>query len=111
VEAIVDHVLAGHPELRKEYGKKVFDLQPRLDWHKGHAVMWVLRALQLDGPDVLPLYIGDDLTDENAFKALGWRGTGIVVAESSRPTAASYVLKNPHEVHLFLRRLIAWLGR
>jgi trehalose-phosphatase len=111
VGAIVDDVLARHPELRKGYGKKVFDLQPRLDWHKGHAVLWVLRALRLDEPDVLPLYIGDDLTDEHAFRALVERGIGIVVAESSRPTAASYVLKNPHEVRLFLRRLIAWLER
>jgi trehalose 6-phosphate phosphatase len=111
VEAIVDDVLARHPELRKGYGKKVFDLQPCLDWHKGHAMMWVLRALRLDGRDVLPLYIGDDLTDENAFRTLVERGIGIVVAESSRPTAASYVLKNPDEVRLFLRRLIAWLKR
>jgi alpha,alpha-trehalase len=111
VEAIVDDVLAGYSMLHKGYGKKVFDLQPRLDWHKGHAVMWVLRALRLDGSDVLPLYIGDDLTDENAFRVLVERGISIVVAESSRPTAASYVLKNPHEVLLFLRRLIAWLDR
>jgi trehalose 6-phosphate phosphatase len=111
VEAIVDDVLAGHPELRKGYGKKVFELQPRLDWHKGHAVRWVLRALGLDGPDVLPLYIGDDLTDENAFEAVAERGLGIVVAAASRSTSASYVLKNPDEVHLFLRRLLAWLGR
>jgi trehalose-phosphatase len=111
VETIVDDVLAHHPELRKEYGKKVFDLQPRVDWHKGRAVIWVLRALGLDRSDVLPLYVGDDLTDENAFKALVGRGIGIVVAESSRPTAASYVLKNPHEVCLFLRRLIVWLER
>jgi trehalose 6-phosphate phosphatase len=111
VEAIVDDVLAGHPELRKGYGKKVFELQPGLDWHKGHAVRWVLHALGLDGPDVLPLYIGDDRTDENAFKALRERGIGIVVAESSRPTWASYLLKNPGEVHLFLRQLLAWLGR
>jgi trehalose 6-phosphate phosphatase len=111
VEAIVDEILARYPRLRKGYGKKVFDLQPRLDWDKGHAVMWVLRALRLDGPDVLPLYIGDDLTDENALSVLVERGIGIVVAESSRPTAASYVLKNPHEVHLFLRQLISWLER
>jgi len=111
VEAIVDDVLARHPELRKGYGKEVFNLQPGVDWQKGHAVIWVLRALGLDRPDVLPLYIGHDLPHENAFRALVARGIGIAVAESSRPTAASYVLRNPHEVRLFLRRLIVWLER
>jgi trehalose-phosphatase len=111
VEAMVDDVLARHPDLRKGYGKKVFELQPRLDWHKGKAVLWLLRVLELDGPEVLPLYIGDDLTDEDAFRALGDRGLSIIVEEGSRPTAASYVLKHPEEVRSFLRHLIAWLTR
>jgi alpha,alpha-trehalase len=111
VEAIVDDVLARHPDLRQGYGKKVFELQPRLDWHKGKAVLWLLQALELDGPEVLPLYIGDDLTDEDAFRTLADRGVGIVVEEGSRPTAASYVLKHPEEVRAFLRYLISWLKR
>jgi phosphoglycolate phosphatase-like HAD superfamily hydrolase len=109
VEAIVNDVLARNPGLRKGHGKKVFELQPRLDWHKGKAVLWLLQALELDGPEVLPLYIGDDLTDEEAFRRLADRGIGIIVEEGSRPTAASYVLKHPGEVHAFLRQLISWL--
>jgi trehalose 6-phosphate phosphatase len=111
VEAIVNDVLARHPGLRQGYGKKVFELQPRLDWHKGKAVLWLLQALELDGPEVLPLYIGDDLTDEDAFRTLADRGVGIVVEEGSRPTAASYVLKHPQEVRSFLRHLISWFKR
>jgi trehalose 6-phosphate phosphatase len=104
-------VLARHPNLRQGYGKKVFELQPRLDWHKGKAVLWLLQALELDGPEVLPLYIGDDLTDEDAFRTLADRGVGIVVEDGSRPTAASYVLKHPEEVRSFLRHLISWFKR
>jgi trehalose 6-phosphate phosphatase len=111
VEAIVDDVLTHYPDLRKGRGKKVFDLQPRINWHKGKAVLWLLQALQLDGTNVLPIYIGDDLTDEDAFKALAQRGIGIVVEDSARPTAASYVLKNPIEVQVFLRQLTSWLER
>jgi len=111
VEASVDDALARHPDLRKGYGKQVFELQPRLDWHKGTAVLWLLHALALDGPDVLALYIGDDLTDEDAFRTVADRGIGIVVAAGARPTAASYVLKHPEEVHAFLRHLISWLKR
>jgi len=54
---------------------------------------------------VLPLYIGDDLTDEDAFRALEQRGVGIVVGEQSRSTAARYALKGPAEVERFLREL------
>jgi len=109
VEALVDHILVRYPDLRKSYGKKVFELQPRLDWHKGKAVLWFLQALQLDEAEGLPLYIGDDLTDEDAFRTIADRGFGIVVETGTRPTAANYALKHPEEVHSFLRHLISWL--
>ncbi len=105
VEPIVEAVARQHPNLRKGYGKKVFELQPRIDWHKGRAVMWLLEALSLDTPDVLPIYLGDDLTDEDAFEALRERGVGIVVRDEPRPTAATYALESPDEVGAFLARL------
>ena len=37
IESVVDAVLAAQPQLRKGWGKKVFELQPRIDWHKGKA--------------------------------------------------------------------------
>ncbi len=111
VEATVDDVLRRYPDLRKGYGKKVFELQPRLDWHKGKAVLWLLQTLNLDESAVLPIFIGDDLTDEDAFRTLTDRGIGIVVEAGTRPTAADYVLKHPEEVQSFLRHLISWLQR
>jgi alpha,alpha-trehalase len=111
VEAIVDDVVVRHPDLRKGYGKKVFELQPRLDWHKGKAMLWLLQALKLDEFEALPLYIGDDLTDEDAFRMLTERGLGIVVEAGARLTAATYVLKHPGEVQAFLRHIISWLQR
>lgn len=107
VERAVDAVAARHRELRKGYGKKVFELLPDVDWHKGRAVLWLLEALGLDSTDVLPLYVGDDLTDEDAFDVLRERGVGIVVREEPRPTAARYALENPTEVESFLTRLAA----
>jgi len=106
VEAIVDEVAAGHPELRKSYGKKIFEIQPQMDWHKGKALLSLLRTLKLDRQDVLPIYIGDDVTDEDAFRALKGRGIGIVVWDKPYETAAAYSLKNPDEVREFLLRLI-----
>jgi trehalose-phosphatase len=102
VSNIVNRIHADYPELRQSEGKKVLELQPRIDWNKGKALLWLLHKLDLDRPDVVPLYIGDDVTDEDAFKALPDRGIGIVVQEKPRPTAAQYRLKNTDEVYRFL---------
>jgi alpha,alpha-trehalase len=111
VEKVVDEVAAGHSELRKAYGKKIFELQPRMDWHKGKALLSLLRTLKLDGADVLPFYLGDDVTDEDAFRALKGRGIGIVVRDQPYETAAAYSLKNPGEVREFLLKLISFCRR
>lgn len=111
VETVVDEVAARHPELRKSYGKKIYELQPNMDWHKGKALFSLLRTLKLDGEDVLPFYIGDDVTDEDAFRALKGRGIGIVVWDPPYETAAEYSLKNPDEVREFLLRLIPFWRR
>ena len=79
-----------------------------MDWDKGKAVLYLLEALGLDGDDVVPLYLGDDVTDEDAFEALATRGIGIFVGDADDPelagrsTAADYVLASPQEVERFL---------
>ena len=107
VERAVDAVLAEQPRLRKGHGKKVFQVQPRLAWDKGRAVTWLLGRLGLDGDDVVPLYIGDDLTDEDAFRALSGRGIGVVLRDGERTTAADYALDDPDDVRRFLEALRA----
>jgi trehalose 6-phosphate phosphatase len=106
VEEVVDKVAAAHPELRKAYGKKIFELQPDIDWHKGKALLTLLSELKMDSDDVLPFYIGDDVTDEDAFKALRGLGIGIVVRNTDYETAAVYSLKSPDEVLEFLLKMI-----
>jgi trehalose-phosphatase len=105
VERSVDAAVAAVPGLRKAHGKKLFEVRPDLDWDKGRAVLWLLDALGLGRPDVLPFYLGDDLTDEDAFLALGDRGVGILVSEETRATAAAYQLCDPEEVRRFLERV------
>ena len=106
LEEAVKVVLAHQPELRKMDGKKVYDLQPRIDWDKGKAVLWFLQALDLHKTAVLPLYLGDDITDEDAFRALRDFGIGIVIGDDARRTIACYALKTPDEVQDFLQSLI-----
>jgi trehalose 6-phosphate phosphatase len=59
---------------------------------------------------VLPIYIGDDRTDEDAFKVLREdnRGYGILVSSVPKETNAFYSLKNPEEVMKFLNSLVTW---
>jgi trehalose-phosphatase len=111
VEQAVGEVATRHPELRRIDGKKVYELLPDIDWDKGKAVLWLLEVLGLERGNVSPTYIGDDSTDEDAFRALELRGIGILVSEESRPTAARYSLKNPAEVERFLRKLVACVGQ
>jgi trehalose-phosphatase len=105
LERAVSEVAARHRELRSMEGKKVYELLPCTDWDKGKAVLWLLERLGLERAGVRPIYIGDDRTDEDAFRALQQRGVGIVVSEEARATAANYSLKDPTEVERFLREL------
>ncbi len=106
VKTAVDGVLADHPRLRAVSGKKVYEILPRLDWDKGKAVLWMLKALGLDGPDVVPIYVGDDITDEDAFNALEGRGICVYVSDGvdggAPPAGADYCVKDPDEVGLLL---------
>jgi trehalose-phosphatase len=105
VALAVDAVAARHRELHKLNGKKVYELLPDIDWDKGKAVLWLLETLELEHGNALPIYIGDDRTDEDAFRALEKRGVGILVSEQPQATAANYRLQDPDEVERFLREI------
>jgi trehalose 6-phosphate phosphatase len=109
LERDISEIAARHRELRRIDGKKVYELLPNIDWDKGKAVLWLLGTLGLERAKVRPIYIGDDRTDEDAFRALEPYGVRILVSEQPRPTAASYSLKDPTEVERFLRELVATL--
>ncbi len=106
LEDAVDTVVEAHENLRKGRGKKVFEIQPRADWDKGRAVAWLLENTPLGEGDPVPLFLGDDLTDEDAFGALGPQGLSLVVRGSGRITLADYALADTEDV----RRFVAWLA-
>jgi trehalose-phosphatase len=106
VEKAVDGVIENFPSLRKAGGKKIFECRPNIDWHKGKALILILEKSELERSKILPMYIGDDLTDEDAFEVLAQDGVGIVVRDESRPTRARYALNNPAEVEQFLNFLV-----
>ena len=105
-EKEVDDVLSQYPMLRKTSGKKVFEIRPKINWHKGKAVDWILSIFEKEEKNILPVYLGDDTTDEDAFRALKDEGFGILVATASRPTEAEYMIKDPDEVRKVLEIFI-----
>lgn len=109
VGEIVDTILAENPDrLSVVPGKMVYELKPAVDWNKGRAVLHLIEVLGLDGDDVAPMYLGDDITDEDAFRALDGRGVGILVGSPTDPemagrrTDAHYGLASVEEVQRFL---------
>ncbi|MDF2710211.1 MAG: otsB [Nonomuraea muscovyensis] len=112
VADVVRSLQAEHPDdLKILPGKMVYEIQPNVDWNKGRAVLYLLDVLKLDPDRFVPLYLGDDLTDEDAFRALRGRGIGIIVGRpddaevADRPTAAEFSLASPEEVERFLATL------
>ncbi len=110
VHAAVAEVVAQSKGLRDVPGKMVHELSPDLPWGKGHAVLWILARLKLEGDAALPVYLGDDRTDEDALAVLVNRGIGIAVGDIPQPTSARYGLRDPGEVYGFLLRLAHALG-
>ncbi len=111
------HRVGQREHLRVTNGRKVVELRPDVDWNKGTTLAWIREritgaagpATSMDAaPKVLPIYIGDDLTDEDAFDAVRTDGIGILVRHSEdgdRRSAAQFTLENPDKVREFLDRV------
>ncbi len=92
--------------LRVTSGRMLVELRPDLDWDKGTTLAWIRDRIDPSG-SLLPIYIGDDLTDEDAFDAIKFDGIGIVVGhdeDGDRKTAAHFTLQSPDQVREFLQR-------
>ena len=90
------------PRLHMVQGHKVWELLPRQIDGKGSAVCALLAKLP---PRTLPIFVGDDATDESAFAVLS-HGLTIRVGRNPR-TKARFCLRNPDELKIFLRKLQA----
>ena len=102
IERIVTTVVApGVSPFHLNQGKMVLEIVPRAAWNKGAAVCWINSRLA--GPGALSVYVGDDQTDETAFRQLS---EGITVCVG-RPevTSARFCVPDPDGV----RRFLSWL--
>ncbi|MCO5596508.1 hypothetical protein L7F22_050571 [Adiantum nelumboides] len=112
----VNNIIKSYPNLYLTQGRKVLEIRPSISWNKGKALDFLIRTFGT-GPgsrnDVFPIYIGDDQTDEDAFKVVARRkhGLPILVSNVVKDTNASYSLRNPSEVLEFLQHLVRWKRR
>jgi trehalose 6-phosphate phosphatase len=113
VERIVQEVVGGVEAAGRAKitsGKKVYEVRPAVTWDKGKAVKLLMRRYGKGGrrSGLLPIYLGDDLTDEDGFKVIQCYGSGlsVFVGEKGKPTNAQYFLKSPAEVTVFLGVLL-----
>lgn len=86
-------------------GKKVFEIRPVNIWNKGDAVLWIVENM---GKHRFPVYIGDDITDEDAYRILKNRGLSISIGGSAN---ADYYIQNQEEVKDFITVLYEWLSK
>lgn len=95
-------------KIRISSGKMVLEVGPPDEWDKGKVALWILSKLKgIHGKKpVIPIYVGDDLTDEDAFKALSHKGLTVFVGYPKH-SYARYYLKNPEEVTSFLQQIRA----
>ena len=67
-------------------------------------MLYLLEALELDRGDFFPVYLGDEITDEDGFRALAGRSIGVFVGRTDDPeiagrgTSAAFVLQSIEEV-------------
>jgi alpha,alpha-trehalase len=106
------HKLGLRDGLRVTSGRMLVELRPDVDWDKGTTLAWIRDRIDAQGR-LLPIYIGDDLTDEDAFEAVKFDGIGLVVRhdeDSDRKTAAYFALQSPDQVCEFVQRGSKWLA-
>jgi len=104
VRHIVRHLitpLAKDKKLLMTTGKKVIGFRPPVPWDKGQAVLWLLKKY----PSYSPVYIGDDITDEDAFRVLRKKGQTYYVG-SKKKTLAKKRLKDVRAVYALLRTML-----
>lgn len=87
---------------RLMHGSCMLELLPNIAWHKGSAVTWI-RERVASAHSTACVYVGDDVTDQDAFAAV--RGHGLAIAASTRASGADIQIDGPPEVEELLRRL------
>jgi len=83
----------------------VLEVRPALNWDKGRYCLYLMNKLKGKREKIAPVYIGDDVTDETAFKVLKEKGITVFVKGERKTSLAEYYLSSTNEVVKFLGQL------
>jgi trehalose 6-phosphate phosphatase len=118
VRSILERILSAgaiRGIVKMTHGKKVYEVRPAVTWDKGKAIRLLMHQYSKGGRsnDILPIYLGDDLTDEDGFKMIERYGKGIAVHVgcTNKASAADYYLDSTDDVDNFLSRLLELSSR
>ncbi len=107
IEPVVTAATSLHVEsglLRLTRGKMVVEVRPAVPWDKGKAIEKIRYEC---GDHPLPVYFGDDRTDEDGFRVVqSMGGIAVFVGESRQGTVALHQLESPVEVEQTLGLLL-----
>jgi trehalose 6-phosphate phosphatase len=100
----VESEVGTHSGLLLRHGKRVVEIRPGIEWGKGKAAELLIKSM---GNSCLPVFFGDDETDEEAFASpmIHW---SVKIMDQEAPTRARYCLRSVSEVRTFLRKLLSW---
>lgn len=106
IEEVVQQFLV-RGKIKVSHGKKLIEIKPPVQWNKGRVVEWLLarQMFILGDQPIVPIYLGDDVTDEDVFGALKNKGLTIFVGRP-KDSQAKYYLKDTQEVFEFLRDIL-----
>jgi trehalose 6-phosphate phosphatase len=104
VQRVFDQNQAG---LKLTTGKRVIEVRPDVDWHKGKALLYIIEEIEMArGAAMFPMFVGDDKTDEDGFAALPTTGAGVLVGSANAATAAACYVNDPEEAVKLLEQLL-----
>lgn len=112
VEDMVENTLGVATALgkvRTTVGKKVHEIRPNVSWDKGKAVKYIMKRYRKGGrrSGILPIYLGDDLTDEDAFRVVeSYGGVAVYIGGENNQSFASYYLNSADEVEQLIKELL-----
>jgi len=107
LKSLLKNIMKGRFKyIRVLKGKKVFEFLPKIEWNKGKAIIWIMNTLGLSWTEHKVFYLGDDTTDEDAFRVLRTRGTGILISEKPRKSSADFRLSSPEEVKKWIQNFL-----
>lgn len=113
VSQAVSQAMRRRPDARLHIlrGNRVLEVLPEVGWYKGECALWIRRQILSEAREpVMLLYVGDEGTDERAFRVLADQAVTVRVGSPGATTAATYRLTDGHHVLRLLSALAEEYG-